>query len=376
MMRNFPVPAVAFAKLGVNDLLDRSLQAAPPEEHLKAAIDWLVRAHDMSPDGGVSYGYSLRGGWRPSYIETTGYIAVTFFKLAKIRGVPDFRDRAIRMVDWLRHVQGADGSFSNPRYSGGEGIVFDTGQDLFGLVWAYRETGEKKYLDAAERAGDWLVRIADAEGRWTRNEHLGVPHVYNTRTAWALLQLHAVAPTPERERIARANLDWGVSQQQSSGLFDQCAFEPGVAPFTHTIAYAIRGLWESGVLLDDPRYRDAALRAASTMTRHVAKDGFIPGQVDRDGTAVARYCCLTGNCQLAIVWAKMHRTTGEQVFRDAAISALRYVMAHQDVQTRDLDIRGAIKGSHPLWGRYSPFTYPNWATKFFVDAMHECGEWF
>ena len=33
------------------------------------------------------------------------------------------------------------------------------------------------------------------------------------------------------------------------------------------------------------------------------------------------------------------------------------------------DIRGGIKGSQPVWGRYAPMSFPNWATKFFVDAM-------
>ncbi|MGF1595582.1 MAG: hypothetical protein ACFCVK_01410 [Acidimicrobiales bacterium] len=33
------------------------------------------------------------------------------------------------------------------------------------------------------------------------------------------------------------------------------------------------------------------------------------------------------------------------------------------------EIRGAIKGSHPIWGRYAPLGYPNWATKFFLDAL-------
>jgi hypothetical protein len=32
-------------------------------------------------------------------------------------------------------------------------------------------------------------------------------------------------------------------------------------------------------------------------------------------------------------------------------------------------MRGGIKGSHPIWGGYDPFRYPNWAAKFFIDAM-------
>ena len=45
------------------------------------------------------------------------------------------------------------------------------------------------------------------------------------------------------------------------------------------------------------------------------------------------------------------------------------VWLRQDIEATDPNICGAIKGSQPIWGGYAPFTYPNWATKFFVDAM-------
>jgi hypothetical protein len=44
-------------------------------------------------------------------------------------------------------------------------------------------------------------------------------------------------------------------------------------------------------------------------------------------------------------------------------------MSTQNITTSDLDVRGGIKGSHPVWGRYAFMSFPNWATKFFVDAM-------
>ena len=28
-----------------------------------------------------------------------------------------------------------------------------------------------------------------------------------------------------------------------------------------------------------------------------------------------------------------------------------------------------MAGSAPIWGRYSMFEYPNWAAKFFADAL-------
>ena len=261
-----------FSGLVAKEALGASAQRGDPAVHLQAAEDWLKRAHDQNDDDGVSYGYSVRGGWRPSYRETSGYIATTFFELARQRDDADYRERALRICRWLLSVQNSDGSFSNPRY-GNDGIVFDTGQVLFGLVRAAEETGEADFLQGAQRAAQWLVTIADQNGCWTRNEHLGVPHVYNTRTAWALLRLNQIDPSDDWVRVARANLDWALSEQHASGFFRECSFERGVDPFTHTIAYATRGLLESGLLLDDMRYLDAAKRCADAAMEQLRADG-------------------------------------------------------------------------------------------------------
>jgi hypothetical protein len=365
------VPFSTFALLTLEDVFSRRPPRGSTEEHLQAAEQWLVRAHDVSPDDGVSYGYSIKGGWRDSYRETSGYIASTFFRLARDRGDRGFEERGLRVARWLLSVQNADGSFSNPRY-GSEGIVFDTGQDLFGLVHAFEVCGDPAFLEGARRAARWLVDIAGDDGRWTRNEHLGTPHVYNTRTAWALLRLNERDPHPDWERAARANLDWAVSQQQPSGFFDHCAFERGADPFTHTIAYATRGLLESGLLLGDERYVDSARRCAEAALRHLRDDGFLPGKIAVDGSPAASYVCLTGNCQFALNWARLDRLEppgGDRHWRRAAARALDFVMDHQDIATSNADVRGAIKGSQPVWGGYAPLSFPNWATKFFIDAM-------
>lgn len=362
---------VSFARLAARDVLGLRSRVGSPAEHLTAAESWLKRAHDRQEHGGddgVSYGYSVRGGWRPSYRETSGYICTTFFNLARNRQDQDFFQRAVRIAQWLVRIQNPDGSIANPRY-GKEGIVFDTGQVLFGLVRAYEETRRTEFKQAAERAAAWLVRIADNQGLWTRNEHLNTAHVYNTRSAWALLRMNEVEYHPERERIARANLDWAVREQQASGFFDNCAFVKGTAPFTHTIAYATRGLLESGLLLKDDAYINSARRCAEAAMHHLGADGFIPGQISVEGQAAARYNCVTGNCQFAISWFILFNLTGHEPFRRAAVQALDYVMTTQDIDTTDFDIRGAIRGSFPIWGRYAPFSFPNWPSKFFVDAM-------
>jgi hypothetical protein len=362
---------LTFTGLAAKDLLRVRTPLADPEEHLLAAEEWLKHAHDSSADDGVSYGYSLRGGWRPSYRETSGYVAATFFALARHRGDARYRSRALRVCRWLLGVQSADGSFSNPRY-GNDGIVFDTGQDVFGLVRAWEETGEPAFREGARRAADWLVAIANEAGLWTRNEHLDTPHVYNTRTAWALLR---AGREPAYERVARANLDWALEEQQPSGVFAHCAFELGANPFTHTLAYAAQGLLESGELLLDVRYLLAAQRCANAALRLLAEDGYLPGEITAEGKPAAGYCCLTGNCQFALVWGRLYERTRQPMYRRAALRALDYVMRRQDIRSANPDVRGAIKGSQPIWGRYAPLTFPNWATKFFVDAMLLCNRW-
>ena len=357
-----------FTGLALSDLLGHLPERGSLEAHRKAGEAWLKLAHEKSPDDGVSYGYSLRGGWRPSYRETSGYIATTFFDLAHHYNNDDWRDRAERVSRWLLSVQNSDGSFANPNY-GEDGIVFDTGQDLFGLVRAFEETGDEAFKLGAARAADWLVRVADDQGHWTRYEHLNTPHVYNSRTAWAVLRMNQVEQDSERERVARANLDWAVNCQQDNGFFDHCAFVTGDAPFTHNIAYVTRGLLESAEILGDERYLEAAVNCARASAEMVADDGFLPGQITVDGQSAASYCCLTGNCQFAIIWAKLFDKTGDEFYKNAAIRVLDYVMARQDIVGSNINVRGAIKGSFPIWGRYSRMTYPNWPTKFFVDAM-------
>jgi hypothetical protein len=360
-------PLVTFARVAARDLAGVARSDAPAREHLLAAERWLCRAQDVCAEGGVSYGYSIKGGWRAPYPETSGYIAPTFFRLARLRD-PSYRERALRIVRWLLSIQNVDGSFANPRY-GKDGIVFDTGQVLFGLVCGHEATGDGAMLAAACRAADWLTRIADGERLWTRHEHLDTAHVYNTRTAWALLRMNEVEFAAAREDVARANCDWALACQQPSGLFARCAFREGAAPFTHTIAYAARGLIESGLLLGDDGYVDAARRCADAAALHLRDDGFLPSMLSIDGRARSATCCLTGNCQFALVWSRLADAGFGTHYRALAKRALGFVMASQDLATSNDDVRGAIKGSQPVWGPYATLSYPNWATKFFIDAM-------
>jgi hypothetical protein len=310
----------------------------------------------------------LKGGWKPSYRETSGYIAETFFDLSRQTGDLDAKKRAVRIAQWLVAVQNPDGSISNPAFDASQGVVFDTGQVLHGLVRAFRETRQSLFLESALKAGKWLVSVIDDDGAFRRNTFNGCPHTYNTRTAWAMLEVGTVTEAPEIVSAARRNLDWATTQE-SGGWLDRCGFKERELPFTHTIAYAVRGFLEAGLLLDEKRYLSVAERCARSVLDHVGPDGFIPARFDASGKPRADYCCLSGNCQLAIIWFKLFQKTRDGDFAEGGARSLDYVASHHDIHTRDPDTRGAVKGSHPIWGRYAGFSYPSWAAKFFIDAL-------
>ena len=342
--------------------------------HLRAAIDWLCLAQDVrngEPDaGGVSAGWSFEDGWLPSYPETSGYIVETLIAAAKFLDRPELIQRAHRIIDWELSIQQSDGAF--PGHFGEPGsrpVIFNTGQIMHGMLAGYRQLGRDESLDSAVKAGRWLARQQDADGCWRRFEHHGVPHTYNTRAAWALLATGLAAGDRQLKVSAVRNIDWALRQQRESGWFANNAFAADRDPFTHTIAYAIRGLLESGVLLRDERYIGAAAKAARAMAGAQRADGWLAGTYADGWRPSASYCCLTGVAQMSLNWTRIAQVTGSDELRTHARRGIAFLKARQRLADPDPIVRGAIAGSAPIWGRYSMFEFPNWAAKFFADAL-------
>lgn len=362
-------------RLIVNDLARPAAEEQQSHQaHLAATIDWLCRAQDVragQPDaGGVAAGWSFEDGWLPSYPETTGYIIETFLAAAEALGRPELVSRAQRMIDWELSIQQQDGAFPGHfGETGSQPVIFNTGQIMHGMLAGYLQLGRKECLEAAVKAGWWLLRQQDADGSWRKFEHNGVPHVYNTRGTWALLATGLIANEQELTRAARRNLDWALAQQTQSGWFATNAFTSDKAPFTHTIAYAIRGFLESGVLLGEERYLSAALAAAQGMARTQRGDGWLAGTYADNWKPRASYCCLTGVAQMSLNWTRLAQEGNAPELREHAQRAIEYVKRTQRLDDADDAVKGGIAGSSPIWGDYSRFEYPNWAAKFFADAL-------
>jgi hypothetical protein len=341
--------------------------------HLLGAVEWILTARANSTDGGIpAYFDLLRGRWRNSYPETTGYTIPTLFNCARRLDRPDLHQLAVARADYLLTVRTPEGGVAHwDQENGGTvaPIVFDTGQAIFGWVAAWRETGTQLYLDCAVRAADWLLSVQSPTGAWYRHQHLDRVKVIDTRVAWSLLVVASATNSPAYESAARRNLNWAVSLQLANGWFRHAAFDVASDPFTHTIAYTAEGLLESGLLLSEPSYLAAAEKVGLALLAKLRPDGWLASSYNESWESNSRSSCLTGNCQVALLWMRLFEQSGDAAYLDAAQRTLTFVASTQDLTTGNPFIRGAIGGSLPMYGSYERLKYPNWAAKFFIDAL-------
>jgi hypothetical protein len=350
------------------------------DAHLHAAVDWLARAQDATPDGGFARGYALlwnpyfgRRGWLPSYPETTGYIIPTLFEAAGALGRAELRERAERAARWELAIQLPSGAVRGGVMGEAESpAVFNTGQVLFGWLAALEQTGDAVFADAAARAGRWLVSVLDADGHWRRGgsrfARAGVA-LYNARTAWALAEAGSRLAEPTFTAAAARNLRAVLAAQLANGWLPDCCLSDVTRPLLHTLAYAIRGLLEGGRVLGDEALLRGAGDAAGRLAHAVRADGWMAGRFDADWRPAATWSCLTGQAQMANNWIRLHDLTGEPRWLEPVPRVLRFLKTTQNRTSGDGGLRGGIKGSAPLGGGYNRYEVLNWATKYFADAL-------
>lgn len=338
--------------------------------HLEAAAAFILRSIQQGHGRASSKGYKVGKGWMPPYRETTGYIVPTLLDLADNLDRPDLASTAERLGDWLAQVQEPGGGFvERDLRQADKPVVFNTGQILHGFNALILRRGRQDLVPSARRAGDFIVSSADDTGSFVRNEHYDMAHAYNVRSAWALLTLGRILGEKAYENVALANADWTVAQQTANGFFRNNIFQPGWNANTHGIAYVLQGLIEIHCISGRESYLAAVRRAAESIVSAYSANGYLASEIGENWEFRSRHLCLTGCAQLAIVFFRLYVLEGEKRFLDTGLSLLADVAATQDVTSRGSPQYGGIKGSLPIYGRYAPLQYPNWATKFFIDAL-------
>ena len=135
---------------------------------------------------------------------------------------------------------------------------------------------------------------------------------------------------------------------QRAGL-DAPDHAAGIAA-THTIAYTIWGVLFIAEILGREDGIKAAQNAARRVARRIELVGSLPGLLDRAYRARNKAVCLTGNCQMALIWLRLYERTGDATLLNAAFKAIDEVKRAQDLDNPNPGIRGGIPGSFPIWG--------------------------
>lgn len=340
-------------------------------ENLDNTIGWIKRSRRIT--GGSSAYFSLITSWSKAYPETTGYLIPTLIDYADLTGDDSSRQLALDFGEWLLTIQMDSGAWSGGLYPvrNPEASVFNTAQILLGITRLYRELEESKWADCAQRAVNWLTAQTDENGLWRTGHYHGDNPTYYTRAAWPLLDASILLENSAARQKALKALDTLTNRIQPDGTFDLWGFKKGEPAFTHTIAYTIRGLMESSFILNDWERYGRKTEQALDRFYHTAERnrGRLDGSYGPGWRGRKNYTCLTGNLQISLCLMRLYDYEKDLRLLNAASKLIEYVIRYQKRRFTIPALKGSLAGSSPIWGSYMSFRYPNWAAKFYADAL-------
>jgi uncharacterized protein YyaL (SSP411 family) len=346
------------------------------KNNLDKAVAFLIKSIDKDTGGSRAF-YSRFlnpfSGWTAPYPETTGYIIPTLLNVSKIDTFTDLEKFAIKMADWIISLQDGEGALPGGLYHSdktNEKSIFNTAQMILGLISAWNHTGEKKYLESAFLAAKWLSTTQEDDGTWSKYHYNKdfFPSYY-TRVAWPLLKTAEITNDKKLELSARKTLDYIAGKVEPNGFVRDSGFAAGSCAFLHTIAYTIRGFLESYLLSGKEEYISIAYNWAYKFMRKYEINKKLAGAYYENFTGINWYRCLTGEAQLAIIWLKIFDIMKDVCFVNAASKLLDSLAMTQPQMDTFFLKSGGLKGSQPYFGKYIAFRQPNWATKFYIDAL-------
>jgi hypothetical protein len=342
------------------------------EQRLLMALTWFRQT--LLPGGGSSAKYSMMfNKWFPSYPETTAFWINTLIYLKK--NYPTvfnevFQNRPIieELTAWLINTQRKDGTFpgSYGDFKNQPPRVFNNGQIVLALVDYYNHYNDSNALKAAQLSADWILKVQDDDGAWRQFTLHQLSS--NTRTAWALIKLGQTLNENKYQNAGIRNIEYALQLQNQHDYFTENGFDENEIPTTHTIGYALRGIVGAAMELKKNTWIEAVERSYLHIVERTKSNGYLPGELDEDWKSDTAFCCLTGNCQLSVVGFLLTEQTGKQLYADTAIKLLQYVKERQLISQSPM-IHGGISGSWPVNGGYCAYDIPNWAAKFFADAL-------
>jgi hypothetical protein len=374
-------------KKSVKDAASRDLWAfsssdeATIETYLNEAIAWILRAQAHSGCGGVPASYTFYKGYTKPYPETTGYMIPSMLASYHYFHTESYKGAAIDMANWLVSLQLDNGAIrcnispkrAATKFDNAEVFLFDLGAILEGFTSIWKETREDMYKTAAIRLGDYITRTQEGDGLWKNDLFFPYFGSHQARTMWALIEAGKSFSKPLYVEAALKCLEIIKAKVNSNGFITGCVFRHSYneeTALTHPIGYTLEGLFRAGIATGAQDLRDTAIDVAHKLQR-IAEDRkqMFFANYDTRWKPKSNYQCVTGNIQIAMIWLEIAKYSGDNKL---ALTATRFLALTRsnmvDITTPMKGVRGGLPGSFPIFGMYQPFAFPNWATKFFIDA--------
>ena len=252
-------------------------------------------------------------------------------------------------------------------------FTFDNGEAVRGVVFVYRLTKDWSQLQLAGEIAEWLIDVMqnpDGSFRTNYDLHPGkfdtysdVKPVYHGRTAWSLLELWRETGNRKYKDAAVKALTYVKSQQRDNGWFET------VGGLTEYMMYAAEGLYYSGKIMNNTSYVEAAMRTIRGFARAPHKDrGDLYEFYDENWKPFkTEWAFNSEDGQQAVMCYNLYLDKEDKEFLDEGDACLLWLYQQQDRQSGNPGTYGGIPNSVGVTDWHT--RYPIWSVKYFIDAI-------
>ncbi len=358
---------------------------------LEKAESWLLKSGiyilDRSdPNYGAIYSYYdyKVKKYELVYAEATGYVISLLKYLYSINKDSKLIDFARTSGDWLiRLAEKYNGIIVMGIKDGNEvrqAYAFDNGICCKGFLDLYDLTGDRKYLEYAEKIADWLVNKALNEdgsvkpmfdidtGNFVQDEKIWykASGSFHSKITISLLQLYSINKDDKIRDAAMKVCDWALGQQKPDGSFAVNKYNRSVNLHAH--CYTIETLLYAYESQNMRKFFEAAEKGVDWILNVQEPDGSIwLWHGDRFAKMKASYAIA----QATRLFLLMHMLTGKANLKDSAKKALDFLVNMQSSE-QESRING---GFYEDVRRYGFMTrnsshVTSWATMFAIQALY------
>ena len=339
--------------------------------HMAEALRWFQAS--LLPDGGGAAKYSMMShqlaagypmataNWVPALSRIKSYYPELYNEFVS-------PDTISELVNWVLRTQRRDGTFpaSYGDFMNQPSRVFNNGVIIHSLLDYHNESGQSDILEACLKSAEWLLKVQSPDGSWRQFTFHQLSS--NTITAAALIRLAGITGEKKYREAGENNIRFALELQSPNGYFKGNGFDSTPIAFTITMAYAIAGILEAGILTGNEAWKNAALKGLVPVLNHVNTSGFLVGELDENFQSASSFSCLPGSCLMAINAYKLASIEGSSDLKARADALTDYVKTKQ-MESKLPMINGGISGSWPISGNYCSYEITSWGVRYFAEAL-------